>query len=113
MTEIQGKFSTFTWYRDIVHYLLMLQCPSELTPSKARMLKLHAINHCIIDAKLYWKDPLGFLLRFLVETETEGFMDEFHVGVCGGHHVWRATAYKILRVGCYWPKLFIEVNTKV
>jgi hypothetical protein len=87
-TEIQDKFSTSAWYRDIVHYLLTLQCPSELTPSKARTLKLHAVKYCIIDAKLYWKDPLGFLLRCLVETETEGVMDEFHVGVCGGHHAW-------------------------
>jgi hypothetical protein len=30
--EIQDKFLASSWYRDIVHYLLMLQCPSELTP---------------------------------------------------------------------------------
>jgi hypothetical protein len=77
------------------------------------MLKLHAVKYCIIDAKFYWKDPLGFLLKCLVETETEGVMDEFHVRVCGGHHVWRETSYKILRDGYYWPKLFTKVNTKV
>jgi hypothetical protein len=33
--------------------------------------------------------------------------------VCGGHHTWRATDYKILRVGYYWPKLFTDVNAKV
>jgi hypothetical protein len=112
-TEIQDKFSTSVWYRDIIHYLLMLQCPSELTSSKDRMLKLHVVKYYIIDAKLYWKDPLGFLLRCLVETETEGVIDEFHVEVCGGHHAWQETTYKILRVGYYWPKFFIEVNTKV
>jgi hypothetical protein len=31
----------------------------------------------------------------------------------GGHHAWRATAYKILRVGYYWPKFFLDVNAKV
>jgi hypothetical protein len=66
----------------------MLQCPSELTPSKARTLKLHDVKYYIIDAKLYWKDPLGFLLRCLVENETEGVIYEFHVGLCGGHHAW-------------------------
>jgi hypothetical protein len=40
-TEIQDRFSSSVWYRDIVSYLLTLQCPSELTPSKAQTLKLH------------------------------------------------------------------------
>jgi hypothetical protein len=112
-TEIQDKFSASFWYRDIISYLLTLRCPSELTPSKTRTLKLHAVKYCIIDGKLYWKDPLGFLLSCLVETETERVIDEFHEGVCGGHHAWWETAYKILRVGYYWPKLFTDVNTKV
>jgi hypothetical protein len=111
--EIEDRFSSSVWYHDIVSYLLTLQCPSELTPSKARTLKLHAIKYCIIDGKLFWKDPLGFLLSCLVETETEKVIDEFHEGVCGGHHAWRATTYKILRAGYYWPKLFTDVNTKV
>jgi hypothetical protein len=112
-TEILPKFSSSVWYHDIVSYLLTLQCPRELTPYKARTLKLHAVKYCIIDGKLYWKDPLGFLLRCLVETETEKVIDEFHEGVCGGHHAWREMAYKILRARYYWPKLFMDVNTKV
>jgi hypothetical protein len=68
-----------------------------MTPSKAITLKLHAIKYFIVDGKLYWKDPLGFLLCFLTESETEGFIDEFHEGICKGHHAWRETAYKILR----------------
>jgi hypothetical protein len=111
-TEIQDKFSTSIWYHNIVSSLLILQCPSELTPSKTRTLKLHAIKYCIIDGKLYWKDPLGFLVSCLVKIETERVIIEFHVGVCGGHHAWRATTYKILRAGYYWPKLFTYVNTK-
>jgi hypothetical protein len=84
-----------------------------MTPSKARTLKLHAIKYFIIDGMLYWKDPLGFLLRYLVESETKGVIDEFHEGVCGGHHVSRATAYKVSRAGYYWPKLFTDVNERV
>jgi hypothetical protein len=63
-TQIQEKFSSSAWYGDIVSYLLTLQCPSDMTPSKVRTLKLHAVKYCIIDNQLYWKDPLGFLLRF-------------------------------------------------
>jgi hypothetical protein len=84
MIQIEDKFSSSTWYHDIVTYLLTLQCPNDMTPSKERTLKLHAIKYCIVDGKLYWKDPLGFLLCFLTEAETEGVIDEFHEGICGG-----------------------------
>jgi hypothetical protein len=57
-----------------------------MTPTKARTLKLQAIKYCIVDAKLHWKDPLGLLLNFLTESETKGVIDEFHKGICGGHH---------------------------
>jgi hypothetical protein len=66
-----------------------------------------------MDSQLYWKDPLGSLLSFLVESETERVINEFHEGVYGGHHTWRETTYKILRVGYYWMKLFTNVNDKV
>jgi hypothetical protein len=39
-------------------------------------------------------------------------MTQFH-GVCGGHHLWKRTTYKILSVGYYWPSLFVDVNVKV
>jgi hypothetical protein len=111
--KIEDKFIASDWYKDIVMYLLTLKCPDELSTSKARTLKLHAVKYCISDKKLYWKDPLGFLLVCLVESETEEVINQFHEGVCGGHHAWRATAYKILRAGYYWPKLFPDVNAKV
>jgi hypothetical protein len=113
ISRIEEKFSFSDWYKDIVSYLLTLKCPSDLPPAKARTLKLHAVKYCISESQLYWKDPLGFLLVCLVESETEGVINEFHEGVCGGHHAWRETTYKILREGYYWPKLFSDVNVKV
>jgi hypothetical protein len=92
---------------------LTLKCPSELSPSKARALKLHAVKYFIAENQLYWKDPLSFLLVCLVESEIERVISEFHEGVFGGHHAWRATTYKILRAGYYWPKLFSDINAKV
>jgi hypothetical protein len=84
-----------------------------MTPSKARALKLHIVKYCIIEGQLYWKNPLDFLLRCLTEPETENGINQFHEGVCGGHHAWRAMAYKILRSEYYWPNLFTDVNSKV
>jgi hypothetical protein len=68
--QIKDKISSSDWYRDIVSYLLTLQWPNDMTPSKARTLKLHIVKYCIIEGQLYWKDPLGFLLCFLAEYET-------------------------------------------
>jgi hypothetical protein len=113
MIQIEDKFSSSTWYHDIVTYLLTLQCPNNMTPPKARTLKLHAIKYCIIDGKLYWKYPLGFLLCFLTEDETGGVIDEFHEGVCRGNHARRETNYKILRARYYWQKLFTDVNARI
>jgi hypothetical protein len=113
MIQIEDKFSSFAWYYNIVSYLLTLQCPNDMTPSKARTLKLQTIKYCIIDGQLYWKGPLGFLLCCLTEPETKRVINEFHERVCGGNHAWRATTYKILRAGYYWPKLFTDVNAKV
>ena len=95
--RIKEKFASSNWYKDIVSYLLTLKCPSDLPPSKARTLKLHVVKYYISKRKLYWKDPLGFLLVCLVESETKKVIRQFHEGVCGGHHAWREIAYKILR----------------
>jgi hypothetical protein len=84
-----------------------------MTPFKERTLKLHTVKYCIVDNKMYWKDPLGFLLRCLIEFEIENVINEFHEGVCGGHPAWRATNYNILRAGYYSPKLFTYGNAKV
>jgi hypothetical protein len=68
--QIQEIISSSVWYGDIVSYLMTLQFPKYMTPSKERTLKLHAVKYCIIDSQLYWKDPLGFLLRCLIESKT-------------------------------------------
>jgi hypothetical protein len=49
IVQIEDKFSSSTWYRGIFSYLLTLQCMSDMTPFKARMLKLHAIKYYIIE----------------------------------------------------------------
>jgi hypothetical protein len=40
-------------------------------------------------------------------------MFDFHDNLCGGHHLWRTTTYKILRVGYFWPTLFTDVCEKI
>ena len=40
-------------------------------------------------------------------------MTEWHKGAYGGHYYWKATTYKIIRSGYYFPSLFSNVFSKV
>jgi ribonuclease HI len=101
------------WYKDVIYFLQELRPPDGLQRSKARALKLKAVRYCLIDQVLYWKDPLGVLLKCMSPQEAEMIVAEFHSGLCGGHHFWRATAHKILRAGYYWPTMFTDVCKRV
>jgi len=101
-----SELSESDWYRDILHYLQHLQFPDRMDRSQARSLRLKAMEYYILDGRLYWKDPGGILLTCITEEKTGEIIDEFHRGIFGGHQAWRATAYKILRVGYYWPTHF-------
>jgi len=102
-----------SWYKDIIYLLQNLQPPPSIEKDKVRSLKLKAVNYYINDQLLYWKDPSGILLRCLHLEEARQVMSEFHESLCGGHHFWRTTTYKILRAGYYWPQLFTVVCAKI
>jgi hypothetical protein len=80
---------------------------------KTISLKLKSIRYFLINQVLYWKDPLGVLLRCLDPQEAQNDMFDFHDSLCGGNHFWRTTAYKILRAGYFWPTLFTDVCEKI
>ena len=63
--------------------------------------------------KFYWKDPRGILLKCLDRPEVDVVTAELHGGACAGHENWKATIFKILRVGYYWPTLFTDVYLHV
>jgi hypothetical protein len=102
-----------TWYKDIIFFLQKLQPHDGMEKSKVRALKLKSIKYCLIDQVLYWKYPLGVLLRCIDPQEAQNIMYDFHEILCGGHHFWRTTTYKILRVGYFWPSLFTDVCSKI
>ena len=107
--QIFQKYVDSAWYGDIVYFILFLQSPPDLDKGKFRSLKLKAMNFCIFEHNLFWKDPIGILLRCVDEEEVDAITTEMHEGVCGEHHYWKATALKILRAGYYWPKIFSDV----
>jgi hypothetical protein len=89
------------------------QAPPKLRKTKAMFFKLKEVNFCILNQSLYWKDPGGILLSCLLEEEVEKIIIEFHKGDFGGHHYWKTTMHKILRVGFYWPGIFSDVYKEV
>ena len=111
--RIMDFYSSSVWYADIVHFLLFLQCPDHLDKKAARSLKLKATKYCVIEDQLFWKYPGCILLRCLDQFEIGEVILESHEGACGGHKYWKETAYKILRVGYYWPSLFTDVYQQV
>jgi hypothetical protein len=53
------------------------------------------------------------LFSCLLEEEAENTIKELHKGGYGGHHYWKTTVHKILRVGFYWPSIFFDVYKEV
>jgi hypothetical protein len=67
--QINRKYVSSKWYKDIVFFLLNFQSPPELDKSKFRSLNLRAVKYCIVDQTLFLKDPNGFLLRCVDEKK--------------------------------------------
>jgi hypothetical protein len=107
--QVSSHLADCKWYSQIIYFLQTLLVPSDLTKTQGRALKLKAINFCISGNLLFWKNPIGLLLRCINQEEAAKVMIEFHNSECGGHHYWKTTAHKILRSGYYWPSLFSDV----
>jgi hypothetical protein len=111
--SMREVFLNSPWYADLILILKNLQAPPGLTKTKARFLKLKDLKFCILEGNLYWKDPGGILLNFLLKDEADKVLQEFHAGECGGHLNWKVTTNKILRDGFYWSTVFVDVHHKV
>ena len=83
--RIMDHYAESTWYADIVHFLLYLQCLEHLDKKVARSLKLKTTKYYLIKQQLFWKAPGGILLRCLDKPEIEEVIYESHEGACGGH----------------------------
>jgi hypothetical protein len=99
--NIKEAFLNSPWYVDLIFVLQNLQAPPGLTKTKAIFVKLKALKFCILESNLYWKDPGGILLNFLLKYKDNKFLQDFHAGDCGGNLRWKTTANKILRPSFY------------
>ena len=67
-------------------------------------------KYVITQMGLGWKKLDGLILRCVDEDEAKSLINEFHVGLCGGHYAARTTTHKILRAGYYCPSIFSDVH---
>lgn len=87
--------------------------PQHLTDNGKRSLKLQVIRYVIIASQLWWRDLERVLLKCVDHKDVARILDEMHTGVCGGHHMPKTTAHKVLRSGFWWPTLFKDAYTLV
>ena len=52
----------------------------------------------------------GVLLKCVDEIESKRILKDMNEGVCGGHYMAKTIAHKVLRVGFWWPTLFIDAQ---
>jgi hypothetical protein len=76
--KVKEVFLNSPWYADLIFVLHNLQAPPSLTKTKAIFIKLKALKFCILEANLYWKDPGGIFLNFLLKDEADKVLQEFH-----------------------------------
>ena len=76
--QISEIFALSPWYSDIIYVLKNLSPPPGMTRNKARTLKMNSTKFCVLNSTLYWKDPGGVLLNFLVEQESKKVMEDCH-----------------------------------
>jgi hypothetical protein len=107
--QVSPDLDECEWYSHIIYFLQNLLVPSDLTKTQGRDLNIKAIIFSINDNLLFWKNPTRILLSCINQEESTKIMTEFHNSECGGHHYWKITTHKILRVGYYWPSLFSDV----
>ena len=75
---VKEQFQNSPCYADILYVLVNLNAPPDLSKTKARILKLKAINYCILNECLYWKNSNGLLLKYFPEVDSERIKHEFH-----------------------------------
>ena len=98
--------SSDPWYGDILVYLQTQTFRPNTSRSEQRRIQYQAKDYMIVGDTLYHRGVDTVLRRCLTHEEAEKVMNDYHLGVCGGHLSSYATAQKILQAGYFWPTIF-------
>jgi hypothetical protein len=90
---------------EIVQFLSMGMAPHEYTVIQKKQLVVLASNFQLIVGQLYKMGLDEILRRCGMEVERPLIFAEAHESIAGGHYARKATSWKILRAGLWWPTL--------
>jgi hypothetical protein len=101
------------WYKNLVYYLQYHKCLDDLDSHQRRRLRLESSRYIILGDFLFKRSADGIVLRCVNNEEAHKLLQETHgssdfVMHVGGHFSTKATAFKIIRNGYYWPSIFQE-----
>lgn len=96
------------WTQNLVYFLQTSLCPPEMSRKKIRYFRLQTISYALIDGVLCKRYINDILLRYIGIVQIEKALHEFHYGEVGGHFSPWVTMLKIMRVGYYWPIVFMD-----
>ncbi|KAG7559439.1 Ribonuclease H domain [Arabidopsis thaliana x Arabidopsis arenosa] len=94
------------WRVPIKNFILNGELPSNKW--QARKLKIISAKYCIIKESLYKRGVSDPYLLCIFGPEVEIVTSEVHEGLCGSHSSERAMAFKIKRLGYFWPTMISD-----
>ncbi|XP_058185734.1 uncharacterized protein LOC131302960 [Rhododendron vialii] len=109
--QVQAINYSDSWTGPIVDNITNETLPGDKV--KARQLKIRAAKYLMMGDVLYRRSFSLPYLRCLTTTESLQAMEEVHQGICGDHQGGRMLAYKLLRLGYYWPSMQKDCNSMV
>ncbi|KAL1225050.1 hypothetical protein V5N11_002829 [Cardamine amara subsp. amara] len=105
--EFSEDFSANDWGADwrvpIKRYIQSGELPSDKW--KARKLRTISAKYCMIENSLFKRSLSDPYLLCIHGEGIDIIMNEFHQGLCGNHSSGRSMAFKIKRLGYFWPTM--------
>ncbi|KAG7556957.1 Reverse transcriptase domain [Arabidopsis suecica] len=94
------------WRVPIKNFILNGELPSNKW--QARKLRIISAKYCIIKESLYKRGVSDPYLLCIFGPEVEIVTSEVHEGLCGSHSSGRSMAFKIKRLGYFWPTMISD-----
>ncbi|KAG7542873.1 Retrotransposon gag domain [Arabidopsis thaliana x Arabidopsis arenosa] len=104
--QIPAKDWGADWREPIKHYIMTGEIPKNKW--QARKMRVVSAKFCLSKDTLYRRGVSDPYLLCIFGPEVEIVMSEVHEGLCGSHSSGRAMAFKVKRMGYYWPTMITD-----
>ncbi|OAP02500.1 hypothetical protein AXX17_AT3G33880 [Arabidopsis thaliana] len=104
--QIPAKDWGAVWREPIKNYIVTGELPENRW--QARKMRIVSAKFCLSKDSLYKRGVSDPYLLCIFGPEVEIVMSEVHEGLCGSHSSGRAMAFKIKRMGYYWPNMIMD-----